>query len=82
MGERRTYTRDDLEREDFQPRFAIWLRVTAGGTAFNFMEWINRNASRYRAAIGSERITDHDDFDAWLEANGAETAHQGGQKDG
>lgn len=73
MG-RRIYTRADLESEDFQPRFAAWLRVTAGGTAFDFMQWINRNAQRYREAIGSERITDHDHFTAWLEEHAHEPA--------
>lgn len=69
---RRTYSRADLGKEDYQPRFATWLRVTPGGTAFDYMEWINRNAPRYKAARGVDRVHDQDDFTAWLEVNGAE----------
>jgi len=71
---RRTYSRADLGREDYQPRFAIWLRVTPGGTAFDYMQWINRHSPRYLAERGVERVRDHDDFDAWLEVNAKEHA--------
>lgn len=69
---RRTYSAADLDHEEYQPRFVVWLRVTPGGTAFDYMQWIERNVPRYRAARGIDRITDHDDFTAWLEANARE----------
>lgn len=71
---RRVYSRADLDTDDFQPRFAIWLRVTPGGTAFDYMNWINRHAPRYRHERAIGRIVDHDDFDRWLEANAVEHA--------
>lgn len=69
---RRTYSLSDLRANDFQPRFAIWLRVTDGGTAFDYMQWVNRHVARYRAETGIERISDHDALDVWLEANAIE----------
>lgn len=69
---RRVYTRADLAHEDFQPRFALWLRITPGGTFGDYMEWISRNVVRYHAARGITHTSDQNDFSAWLEANAAE----------
>jgi len=33
---------------------------------FEYQAWINRLASEYEEAIGTDLITDHDDFTRWI----------------
>lgn len=68
----RIYTRADLATNDFQPRFAAWLRATPGGRLIDYMDWINRNVPRYLEAVGQPRVSNHDECTAWLEVNAGE----------